>query len=51
MHPSDPVSALNGRGSGDLLDEIVDISRYRGTPPRLTNELIDKACTAYFVEL
>jgi hypothetical protein len=35
----------------DLLDEIVDICHYRGVVPQLTNELIDRACLAYFVDL
>jgi hypothetical protein len=29
----------------------VDISRYKGIPPVLSEELIQKACRAYFVEL
>jgi hypothetical protein len=35
----------------DLLDEIVDIARYRNISPTLSKELIDRACKAYFVEL
>jgi hypothetical protein len=35
----------------DLLDEIVDIARYRGTTPMLSKELIQRACNAYFVDL
>jgi predicted ATPase with chaperone activity len=35
----------------DLLDEIVDISRYRDVPPTLSKEMIDRACKAYFVKL
>lgn len=34
----------------DILDQIIDISTYRGIRPALTKELIDKACEAYFVE-
>jgi predicted ATPase with chaperone activity len=35
----------------DILDQIVDIARFLGTQPRLTQDLIDKACSAYFVDL
>jgi predicted ATPase with chaperone activity len=48
VKPDKPVRACHPR---DLLDEIVDISRYWGVPPQLTKELIDRACEAYFVEL
>ncbi len=43
-----PLRACHPR---DLLDEIVDIARYRNIPPILSPELIDRACRAYFVEL
>jgi hypothetical protein len=48
IKPDKPIRACHPR---DLLDEIVDISRYKGTKPTLTQELIDMACRAYFVEL
>jgi predicted ATPase with chaperone activity len=35
----------------DLCDQLIDISRYLGIEPGMTNELIDRACTSYFVEL
>ncbi len=35
----------------DLCDQIVDISRYLGMEPALINELIDRAASAYFVDL
>jgi predicted ATPase with chaperone activity len=35
----------------DILDQINDIARYRGISPRLTKELIDQACSGYFVDL
>lgn len=35
----------------DLCDQILDEAKYRGTPPSLTKELIDRACEAYFVTL
>jgi predicted ATPase with chaperone activity len=48
IKPDRPVRACHPR---DLLDEIVDISRYKGIPPVLSEDLIHKACRAYFVEL
>ena len=35
----------------DLCDQIIDISRYLGVEPAMTRDLIDRAATAYFVEL
>jgi predicted ATPase with chaperone activity len=35
----------------DLCDQIIDISRYMGTEPIMTKEIIDRATQAYFVEL
>ncbi len=35
----------------DLCDQIVDISRYLGIEPALSNEMIDRAAGAYFVDL
>ena len=35
----------------DLLDQIIDVSSYEGTEPRLTKELLDRAADSYFVEL
>jgi len=35
----------------DILDQLLDISRYLNRPPQLTKELIDRACEAYFVQL
>jgi predicted ATPase with chaperone activity len=48
IKPDRPVRACHPR---DLLDEIVDISRYKGIPPVLSQDLIRMACRAYFVEL
>jgi SpoVK/Ycf46/Vps4 family AAA+-type ATPase len=42
---------LRGCQPRDLLDEIVDIARYKNVAPTLSKEMIDKACRAYFVEL
>lgn len=41
-----PPRAVHPR---DLLDEIVDVARYKGVEPKLTNESLDQACQTYFV--
>jgi predicted ATPase with chaperone activity len=48
VKPGKPLRACHPR---DLVDEIVDIARYRNIRPQLTKEFIDRACRAYFVEL
>jgi len=35
----------------DIVDQIIDIAHYRGVEPALTEELIDQACSSYFVEI
>lgn len=35
----------------DIIEQIIDISRYQNTPPTLTKELLDRAASAYFVDL
>ena len=35
----------------DIVDQIIDIAHYQGLEPALTEELIDQACSSYFVEL
>jgi predicted ATPase with chaperone activity len=35
----------------DIVDQIIDIAHYRGLEPALTKELIDQACSSYFVEI
>lgn len=42
-----PVRACHPR---DLLDELVGIATFLNVPPRLSKELIDKACEVYFVD-
>jgi hypothetical protein len=42
------MSAVHPR---DLVDQIVDISKYKGVRAELTPELIDEACDSYFVKL
>ena len=34
----------------DLVEQVVDLSRYQGREPALSRELIDAACESYFVE-
>jgi hypothetical protein len=33
----------------DIIEQVIDISRYLNTPPTLSKELIDAACNSYFV--
>jgi predicted ATPase with chaperone activity len=35
----------------DIADQIIDIADYQGVAPALTEELIDQACSSYFVEI
>jgi predicted ATPase with chaperone activity len=42
---------LRGSHPRDLCDQILDISRYLGVEPAMTRDLIDRAASAYFVEL
>lgn len=35
----------------DLCDQIMDEAKYRGIPPQMSKELMDRACDAYFVKL
>lgn len=35
----------------DIVDQIIDIAHYQGVQPALTRELIDQACSSYFVEI
>ena len=34
----------------DLLEQVVDLCRYRGETPTITRELLDAACGSYFLE-
>jgi predicted ATPase with chaperone activity len=34
----------------DIMDELVDIARFRGLPPALTKDLMDLACQTYFLK-
>ena len=35
----------------DIVEQLLDISRYLNQPPALTKELLDRAASAYFVDL
>ena len=35
----------------DLCEQILDEAKYRGSAPRMSTELLDRACAAYFVKL
>ncbi|MBN2007379.1 MAG: ATP-binding protein [Anaerolineae bacterium] len=43
-----PPRACHAR---DLLDQVIDISRYLNVQPTLSRELLDRAAESYFVEL
>lgn len=34
----------------DIIEELVDIARYRNIPPTMSKELLDLACEAYFLK-
>ncbi len=42
---------LRGNHPRDIIEQILDISSYLGTEPRLSKELLDQAVEAYFVDL
>jgi predicted ATPase with chaperone activity len=42
---------LRGSHPRDLCDQILDISRYLSVEPAMTRDLLDRAASAYFVEL
>ena len=42
--------ALRACHPRDLLDQIIALCRYRGIEPVVTRELIDEACSSYFVD-
>ncbi|MBM7842631.1 ATP-binding protein [Herpetosiphon giganteus] len=35
----------------DLLDQVLDEAKYRGQPPQMNKDLLDRACEAYFVKM
>ncbi len=43
--------ALRGSHPRDLIDQMKDISGYMGVPFQMSQDLLDRACESYFVEL
>ncbi len=48
IKPKRPLRACHPR---DLVEQLCDIARYLNVPPTLSPDLIDRAASAYFVEL
>jgi len=46
-----PQRKLRASHPRDLCDQIVDISRYLGSEPNMSKEMLDRAAESYFVEL
>lgn len=46
-----PKRELRSVHPRDILRMLTGIARYMGVPPRLTPDLIDRACNAYFIQL
>jgi hypothetical protein len=42
-----PLRACHPR---DLIEQIISLCRYRGIAPKISRELLDRACASYFVE-
>jgi hypothetical protein len=42
--------ALRACHPRDLIEQVTALCRYRGSKPRITRELLDAACAAYFVD-
>jgi len=50
-HYLKPQRAKRACHPRDIIDQLIDIARYRNVQPELTKDLIDRACDAYFVEI
>ncbi len=46
-----PQANLRACHPRDIIDELVDVANYREVEPKLSPELLDLACTNYFVNL
>ncbi|MGD1995511.1 MAG: AAA family ATPase [Anaerolineae bacterium] len=46
-----PRRSLRACHPRDIVDQLRDIARYLNVAPKLSRDLIDRACEAYFVEL
>jgi hypothetical protein len=42
-----PLRACHPR---DLIEQVISLCRYRGIEPKITRELLDRACQTYFVD-
>jgi MoxR-like ATPase len=42
-----PLRACHPR---DLVEQVISLCRYRGMTPKITRELLDRACASYFVD-
>ncbi|CAG0946629.1 hypothetical protein ANRL1_03157 [Anaerolineae bacterium] len=49
-HYIKPKRKPRGVHPRDLLDELVDIARFRDVPPTMSKELLDLACHTYFLK-
>ena len=49
-HYIKPKRKPRGVHPRDLLDELVDIARFRDVPPAMSKELLDLACHTYFLK-
>ena len=50
-HYIKPRRGLRSCHPRDIVDQLRDIARYMNVPPTLSQELLDRACNAYFVKL
>jgi predicted ATPase with chaperone activity len=50
-HYLKPSRARRACHPRDIVDQLVDIARYLNVPATLSKDLIDRACSAYFVEI
>ena len=50
-HYIKPRRSLRACHPRDIVDQLIDIARYRNVQPALSRELLDQAAGAYFVEL
>jgi len=48
VKPRNPLRACHAR---DIVDQVIDIASYLGIEPAMSQELLDKAAQAYFVQL
>ncbi len=47
----EPGRVLQSVHPRDILKTVIAICEYAGTPPQMTPELLDEACSCYFVDL